>query len=74
MSFVTIPAEYSKWIVKPLEKVEGTPSRVMVTFEYTENPDEDPIFKQAMKDYRDWKNIYDKTDLDNLMKKRWIIK
>jgi len=72
MSFVTVPAEYSNWVIKTFEKVREKPVRVMVTFEYKE--ENNSILKKRMNDFKKWENIFDMSDLNAVMKKRWVIK
>jgi len=71
MSYITIPATYCNWVIRPIQAITKTPSKIIITLEYDDN---ESLLEDAILDYKKWENIYEIDDISNLMKKRWVIK
>lgn len=53
MTSITIPAVYSKWVIKPLKDIKKIPSKVYVTLEYNDSND---LSEKMNSLYEKWDN------------------
>ena len=49
MQTLTIPAEYTNWVIKPLKKIKENPSSIFITVNYNNSKDDDIKLSEYIK-------------------------